>query len=161
VTEWRPLCKCKHPHAVHDPVRTKCKECGCAKFISNFACLSCDGKWEEHVTLYEDEEIRKELGKTVGEDYYPLADVPEIQKEFLRKLDEEAAKKSAAEANDQSPTKTVSDVARLEADMSVVSLVEEGRVTSCGEKNLTLPARDKPEKSVRLMKEQGMLRKYY
>ena len=130
------------------------------RFISNFACLSCDGKWEEHVTLYEDEEIRKELGKTVGEDYYPLADVPEIQKEFLRKLDEEAAKKSAAEANDQSPTKTVSDVARLEADMSVVSLVEEGRVTSFGEKNLTLPARDKPEKSVRLMKEQGMLRKY-
>jgi len=160
VTEWRPLCKCKHPHAVHDPVRTKCKECGCTKFISNFACLSCDGKWEEHVTLYEDEEIRKELGKTVGEDFYPLADVPDIQKEFLRKLEEEAAKKSAAEASDQSPTKTVSEVAKLEADMSVVSLIGDGTVSSYGEKKLTLPARDKPERSVRLMKEQGMLRKY-
>ena len=21
VTQWRPLCRCKHPHAVHDPVR--------------------------------------------------------------------------------------------------------------------------------------------
>ena len=88
--------------------------------------ILCDGKWEEHVTLYEDEEIMKELGKTVGEGYYPLADFPEIQKEFLKKLDEEASKKSAAEANDQSPTKTVSDVAKLEADMSVVSL-KEGR----------------------------------
>ena len=131
------------------------------RFISNFACLSCDGKWEEHVTLYEDEEIRKELGKTVGEDFFPLADVPDIQKEFLRKLEEEAAKKSASDASDQSPTKTVSEVAKLEADMSVVSLIGEGTVSSYGEKKLTLPARDKPEKSVRLMKEQGMLRKYW
>ena len=22
VTQWRPLCRCKHPHAVHDPVRS-------------------------------------------------------------------------------------------------------------------------------------------
>ena len=31
------------------------------RFISNFACLSCDGKWEEHLVLYEDEELRKGL----------------------------------------------------------------------------------------------------
>ena len=37
INQWRPLCGgCKHPHAVHDPVRTKCKECHCSKFISNF-----------------------------------------------------------------------------------------------------------------------------
>ena len=29
-----------------------------------------------------------------------------------------------------------------------------------GKKNLTLPVREKPERSIRLMKEQGMLRKY-
>ena len=32
-----------------------------SRFISNFACLSCDGKWEEHLVLYEDEELRKGL----------------------------------------------------------------------------------------------------
>ena len=33
VTMWRPLCSCKHPHAVHDPVkdRTRCRECNCSK----------------------------------------------------------------------------------------------------------------------------------
>jgi len=159
VTEWRPLCSCKHPHAVHDPVRTRCKECGCGKFLSNFACLSCDGKWEEHLTLYEDEELRKELGKPVGEAFYPLADVPEIQKEFLRQLDEEATK-NASEATNE----TGSEIAKLETDMNQVCLgaeSTENAVTSYEEKKkLTLPAREKPERSVRLMKEQGMLRKY-
>ena len=54
------------------------------RFIGNFACLSCDGKWDEHVVLYEDEELRKELGKPVGEAFYPLSDVPEIQQQFLK-----------------------------------------------------------------------------
>ena len=44
----------------------------------------CDGKWEEHVTLYEDEQERRELGKPVGEHFYPLADVPDIQAEYIR-----------------------------------------------------------------------------
>ena len=64
--------------------RTKCAECACSKFVSTFCCLSCDGKWEEHVTLYEDEQERRELGKPVGEDFYPLADVPDIQAEYIR-----------------------------------------------------------------------------
>jgi len=158
VNEWRPLCSCKHPHAVHDPVRTKCKECACRKFISNFACLSCDGKWEEHIVLYEDEELRKELGKPVGEAFYPLADVPEIQQEFLRQLEEEAAK-NAAEVNE--PAVAEAEIAKIETDMSQVSLDEERTVSTFEEKKkLTLPIREKPEKSVRLMKEQGMLRKY-
>merc|ERR1711874_728710 len=160
VTEWRPLCKCKHPHAVHDPVRTKCKECGCTKFIGNFACLSCDGKWEEHVTLYEDEDIRKELGKSSGEAFYPLADVPEIQLEFLKQLEEEAVKK-ASEANSPAKADPETGVAKLETDLSLVSLGAEGDVTTYQEKkNLSLPAREKPERSVRLMREQGILRKY-
>ena len=51
----------------------------------------CDGKWEAHETLYEDEESRRELGKAVGPKFYPLADNPEIQEVFLQQLEEEAA----------------------------------------------------------------------
>ena len=64
--------------------RTKCAECACSKFVSTFCCLSCDGKWEEPVPLYEDEQERRELGKPVGEHFYPLADVPDIQAEYIR-----------------------------------------------------------------------------
>ena len=41
-------------------------------------------------------------------------------------------------------------------------LLVDGKTVSTFEekKDLTLPAREKPEKSVRLMREQGMLRKY-
>ena len=131
------------------------------RFISNFACLSCDGKWEEHVTLYEDEQLRKELGKPVGEAFYPLSDVPEIQQEFLRQLEEEAAKK-ASEVND--PKLTETGIEKIEKDLNQVALCDENtesKVTTFEEKKkLTLPAREKPERSVRLMKEQGMLRKY-
>lgn len=159
VTQWRPLCRCKHPHAVHDPVRLKCKECPCGKFLSNFACLACDGKWEEHIVLYEDEELRKELNKPVGKDYYPLSDVPDIQAVFLQQLEEEAAKKAEEAAGATSPG---SEVAKLETGMNSVALTEEGRAVATLEERQrnTLPAREQPERSVRLMKEQGMLRKY-
>ena len=63
-----------------------------SRFIGNFACLSCDGKWDEHLVLYEDEELRKELGKPVGDAFYPLSDVPEIQQEFLKQLEQEEEK---------------------------------------------------------------------
>lgn len=159
VTQWRPLCKCKHPHAVHDPIRTKCKECGCGKFISNFACLSCDGKWEEHVTTYEDEELRKELGKLVGNDFYPLSDVPEIQAEFIRQLEEEKQKQSEDKKSENSSqeistlTTAMNQVAINDGNGTTIATLEQRQAN-------TLPAREKPERSVRLMKEKGMLRKY-
>lgn len=159
VTQWRPLCKCKHPHAVHDPIRTKCKECGCGKFISNFACLSCDGKWEEHVTTYEDEELRKELGKLVGNDFYPLSDVPEIQAEFIRQLEEEKQKQS----EDKKSENSSQEISTLATAMNQVA-INDGNGTTIAtleqRQANTLPAREKPERSVRLMKEKGMLRKY-
>ena len=125
--------------------------------MSNFACLSCDGKWEEHVTLYEDEELRKELDKLVGDQFYPLSDVPEIQAEFIRQLDEE---KTAKEADKTANTGT--EVATLETNMNQVSLSEGGTTVATLEQRQhnTLPTREKPERSVRLMKEKGMLRKY-
>ena len=99
--------------------------------------------------------MRKELEKPVGEAFYPLSDVPEIQQEFLRQLEEEAAKK-ATESDGQNATQT--GIEKIEKDLNQVAL---GAVTTFEEKKkLTLPAKEKPEKSVRLMKEQGMLRKY-
>ena len=119
----------------------------------------CDGKWEEHVTLYEDEEIRREAGKAVGTEFYPLADNPDIQAEFLRQLEEEAEAATAVASEDATT--------QLEQGVKAVSLINE---TSCTEltqpkslkekQKFTLPQRDQPEKSVRLMQEQGMLRKY-
>ena len=53
-------------------------------------------------------------------------------------------------------------MAKLETGMNSVALTEEGRTVATLEERQrnTLPAREQPEKSVRLMKEQGMLRKY-
>ena len=109
--------------------------------------------------LYEDEELRKELNKPVGKDFYPLSDVPEIQEVFLQQLEEEAAKK-AEEAGGANSSNT--EVAKLETGMNSVALTEEGRTVATLEERQrnTLPAREQPERSVRLMKEQGMLRKY-
>ena len=105
--------------------------------------------------------MRKELGKPVGEAFYPLSDVPEIQQEFLRQLEEETAKK-ASQINDQKLTET--GIEKIEKDLNQVALCAENTesaVTTFEEKKkVTLPASEKPEKSVRLMKEQGMLRNY-
>ena len=109
----------------------------------------------------DEEQLRKELGKPVGEAFYPLSDVPEIQQEFLRQLEEETVKK-ASEVKD--PKLTETGIEKIDKDLNQVALCAENTesaVTTFEEKKkLTLPAREKPEKSVRLMKEQGMLRKY-
>ena len=54
--------------------------------MSDFCCISCDQKFEEHYTLYETEKERQMAGKPVREEYYPLASNPEIQKETFKKL---------------------------------------------------------------------------
>ena len=122
--------------------------------------MSCDGKWEEHITVYEDEELRKELGKPTNQEFYPLSDVPEIQAEFIRQLEEEKTAETA-------PAPGGNEVAKVEAGVGELSLVGdngngESRAVATLEQRQqnTLPARDKPERSVRLMKEKGMLRKY-
>ena len=87
------------------------------------------------------------------------SDVPDIQEVFLKQLEEEAAKRAEEAALAGSSTST--EVAKLETEMSQVALTEDRSVASLEQRlGNTLPARDKPEKSVRLMKEQGMLRKY-
>ena len=106
--------------------------------------------------------MRREVGKAVGKEFYPLADNPEIQAEFLRQLEEEAAEAATAVASEDASTQ------QLEQGVRAVSLINE---TSCTEltqpkslhekQKFTLPQRDQPEKSVRLMQERGMLRKYH
>ena len=87
VNAWRPSCKCKHTHEQHNPVRPfRCKACGCGVFQSDFCCINCDQKFEDHFTCYELEAERKAAGKPVREGYMPLASSPEIQKEMMKKL---------------------------------------------------------------------------
>ena len=109
------------------------------------------------MTLYEDEELRQELGKLSGQDFYPLSDVPEIQAEFIRQLDEEKEKTAAVVAD------ASKEVANIEAGVTQISLTD-GDTTAVAtleqRQRNTLPVREKPERSVRLMKEKGMLRKY-
>ena len=112
------------------------------------------------MVLYEDEELRRELGKPVGEAFFPLADCPDIQAEYIRQLEEEKVEKS----------NNNNEVAAIETGLSQVSLGNEvatlaesgGNIVATREQRMakTLPAREKPERSVRLMKEKGMLRKY-
>jgi len=140
--------------------RTKCRECNCSEFVGNFMCISCDGKYDEHEVLYEDEETRVECGKAVGESYYPLSDVPDIQREFLRQVEEEEERERKKQEEQQGTT-----VAQLEKGLEQVAITGQetgdGQVSTLESRSQgTLPARDQPERSVRLMMEQGMLRKY-
>ena len=93
----------------------------------------------------------------MGDQFYPLSDVPEIQAEFLRQLDEEKEKEKAIKE-----ASTGTEVATLEANMGLVSLNDGGSTVATLKQRQrnTLPVREKPERSVRLMKEKGMLRKY-
>lgn len=87
VNTWRASCKCKHTHEEHKAVRPhKCSKCGCGAFQSDFCCIGCDKMFEDHETLYETAQERAALGKPTGQDYYPLASNPEIQRETMKRL---------------------------------------------------------------------------
>ena len=78
INTWGAPCICKHSHLEHTPTPPyRCNTCQCANFISDFACLSCDRKFEDHETIYETEKERKLERKTIREDYMPLALNPE------------------------------------------------------------------------------------
>ena len=60
INQWGASCICKHTHKEHKANKpTKCTKCACFCFTSDFACLSCDKKYEDHMTLYETEKERK------------------------------------------------------------------------------------------------------
>ncbi|KAG2425408.1 hypothetical protein HYH02_015017 [Chlamydomonas schloesseri] len=78
VHTWRAKCRCGHGHDEHDPHTRRCR-CGCPAFTSNFACLACDLKWEDHETVFETARERLVAGRPVGEDFRPLADDPALR----------------------------------------------------------------------------------
>lgn len=78
VSEWKPKCKCKQPHDAHKPVAPFMGP-GCNGFYSDFACIACDCRWEDHSTLFEYEDERRMQGKKVGKEYLPLSMNKELQ----------------------------------------------------------------------------------
>ena len=76
VHAWRAPCKCNHGHDKHDPVSLKCTECGnCRVFTPNFVCIGCDGRGDQHETVFETESERVMAGLPVGDAYKPLGDL--------------------------------------------------------------------------------------
>ena len=84
IRTYRVKCKCNHSHEEHDPVRLACRTCNCYSFSSNFLCLVCDKHWEEHETIYENEDERRRSGKTFGQDYMPLEAHKDLQAAVFR-----------------------------------------------------------------------------
>ena len=79
VHSWRAKCRCGCPHTSHDPVTKSCNSCSCGLFTSNFLCLGCDGKYEEHETTFESKEERRREGRTVGVAFKPFSEHRDIQ----------------------------------------------------------------------------------
>ncbi|KAM5298467.1 LOW QUALITY PROTEIN: protein FAM221B [Ctenodactylus gundi] len=67
---WRAQCRCKHSHEDHAANGTHpCRHhgCSCNCFKCNFPCASCDRRWEEHKTSFENEEIQQPRGRSPDE----------------------------------------------------------------------------------------------
>lgn len=87
INTWGASCTCSHTHMEHKPDRPHgCKKCSCYSFTSDFACISCNQKFEEHETIYEKESERVAERKSVGEAYLPLANNPETQAAAMNNL---------------------------------------------------------------------------
>ncbi|CAE8630359.1 unnamed protein product, partial [Polarella glacialis] len=85
VRLWRANCKCGHSHEEHDSSSLRCRGCGCPSFSSAWECVSCEGKWQDHETLWESEEERRHCGRSVGQAFMPLSSTPEVQQIVLSK----------------------------------------------------------------------------
>ena len=80
VSEWFPKCKCgkaTYEHEPNPPFRGKHHSCG--GFWSDFACIGCDCRWEDHSTIWELEHDRMMAGKKIGEEFLPLSMNNELQ----------------------------------------------------------------------------------
>ena len=75
IRTWSAPCKCKHGAASHGPVKQRCRDCSCFHYESNWACVVCDKRWEDHTTELEDASTRDALRLPTGEAYKPLAGV--------------------------------------------------------------------------------------
>eukprot|EP01062_Namystynia_karyoxenos_P025668 TRINITY_DN20133_c0_g1_i1.p2 TRINITY_DN20133_c0_g1~~TRINITY_DN20133_c0_g1_i1.p2 ORF type:complete len:342 (+),score=61.38 TRINITY_DN20133_c0_g1_i1:106-1131(+) len=77
IRKWSPPCQCKHRAHEHEGHgRAKCTQCRlCHGYVSDWCCVVCDRKWEEHETVFESEAERRQAGRPTGEAYKPLSDV--------------------------------------------------------------------------------------
>ena len=48
-------------------------------FISNYLCVVCDTHQEDHLTAFESELERRSDERSIGKDYLPLAEAPQLQ----------------------------------------------------------------------------------
>lgn len=154
VHSWKAKCKCGHAHDDHDPLHRSCKTCGCAHFQSNFLCVSCDGHWEEHETVFEGEDERKLAGLAIGHAFRPLVDQPDIHAAVFgggAPTPEELYSGGLIDAqqyqdmivNDLGPLACPRGGHRSSSDRQMVARVPK--------RSLNPPHRKKPERSVRLM----------
>eukprot|EP00931_Biecheleriopsis_adriatica_P080088 TRINITY_DN53448_c0_g1_i1.p1 TRINITY_DN53448_c0_g1~~TRINITY_DN53448_c0_g1_i1.p1 ORF type:complete len:448 (+),score=69.92 TRINITY_DN53448_c0_g1_i1:44-1345(+) len=82
ITKWRAKCKCDFGHDAHDPNSLGCPG-SMGKYQSAWLCVSCDGKWEDHESVWESEEERRMMNRPTGQDFMPLASTPGIQQAVL------------------------------------------------------------------------------
>mmetsp|Transcript_24009 Transcript_24009/g.54065 ORF Transcript_24009/g.54065 Transcript_24009/m.54065 type:complete len:358 (+) Transcript_24009:63-1136(+) len=83
VRVWRAKCKCGNSHEDHDP-NTLAGRCSpCHSFQSAWECITCQGKWEDHESLWENEEERRLCGRPIGQAFMPLASTPDVQQMVL------------------------------------------------------------------------------
>jgi hypothetical protein len=85
LAEWAPKCRCGHGSTSHsgEDKSKRCAQrgCSCPGFQSHFACVVCDGFWEDHETVFETDSERRACGRAVGEQYRPLSD-PNVDPQF-------------------------------------------------------------------------------
>ncbi|XP_021016078.1 protein FAM221B isoform X4 [Mus caroli] len=66
---WRAQCRCKHTHEEHAATGAHpCRHrgCFCPSFESNFLCVACDRRWEEHETFFETGDTRRKGKRPYG-----------------------------------------------------------------------------------------------
>eukprot|EP01066_Platyproteum_vivax_P012667 Platyproteum_vivax@DN5755_c0_g1_i2.p1 len=80
IHTYRAKCKCKHTHEEHEcNPPFYCKKCGCGAFNSAFLCIGCDKHWEDHETIFETGQERKQAGRPIGVDFIPFSELPDFQ----------------------------------------------------------------------------------
>lgn len=83
LSKWTVKCRCGHAPFLHDERDLRCRStgCHCFRFGSDFGCVVCDRHWEEHETVFETEAERRSQRLPVGEEYFPLKELPEDVRE--------------------------------------------------------------------------------
>jgi hypothetical protein len=115
VGSWSPKCKmCSHTSAEHDSVTKQCSKCKVCHlsggFVASCRCIVCDGKLQDHETIFETERDRLEQHLPTGQQFFPLS----------KKSDEELRELVFGQVPSLNQRKEVSHCASLVAPSSVI-----------------------------------------